>query len=165
MNLFINYRILAFYAPPAISCPTKHAHCQGPQQQHSGLHPPRPPLPIALQQNSKFKKIQRRVGQFDGLGRKRESSWCLEWGNRDLWVKNARGLPLSRIDQILPQSYLGEEWPESADKGKPEAIDPAAGSWPQEVTVALAKPIIRKIRAGSIEIHFQLIVYINRPAL
>lgn len=72
---------------------------------------------------------------------------------------------MSRIDQILPRSDLGKERPESHDKGKPEAVGPAAGINPQEVTVALAAPNLRKIRADSIEIHFQLIVYITRPAL
>lgn len=68
---------------------------------------------------------------------------------------------MSRIDPILPQSYLGKERPEIADKVKPEDVDPAAGISAQEGIIAPAETIIPKIRADNIEIHFQLIVYIT----
>ena len=75
MNLFINYRILAFYAPPATPAAAAPTHRQGPQQRHAGLHPAhRSPI----EQDPKFKKIQRRVGQFDRLRRRREGNWLLE---------------------------------------------------------------------------------------
>lgn len=65
------------------------------------------------------------------------------------------------FDSILPQSSIGSKGPEVADKGEPEAANLAEGSEPQEVTGAFAALIIRKIRENSIEIYFQLIVYIS----